>query len=75
MTWRHDKVLGDLRRILARAGGRQAPYALRKRRTAECGAIAVDPCAIEWRPTNKVHRRKLNWMRFDQAMRGSGRPV
>ena len=33
------------------------------------GTLLVSKGAVEWRPTNKVYRRKLNWTRFDQAMR------
>jgi hypothetical protein len=39
------------------------------------GTLLVSKGAIEWRPTNKVYRRKLNWTRFDQLMRESGRRV
>jgi hypothetical protein len=39
------------------------------------GTLLVSKGAIEWRPTNKVYRRRLNWARFDQAMRESGRRV
>ena len=39
------------------------------------GTLLVSKGAIEWRPTNKVYRRKLNWARFDQLMRESGRRV
>ncbi|HEY0503216.1 MAG TPA: hypothetical protein VGD42_06940 [Lysobacter sp.] len=39
------------------------------------GTLLVSKGAIEWRPTNKVYRRKLNWTRFDQLMREIGRPV
>ena len=39
------------------------------------GTLLVSKGAVEWRPTNKVYRRKLNWTRFDQAMRESGRRV
>src|SRR5687768_864064 len=39
------------------------------------GTLLVSKGAVEWRPTNKVYRRKLNWTRFDQAMRESGRKV
>ncbi|GAA5067614.1 hypothetical protein [Lysobacter panacisoli] len=39
------------------------------------GTLLVSKGAIEWRPTNKVYRRKLNWVRFDQLMRSTGRPV
>ena len=39
------------------------------------GTLLVSKGAIEWRPTNKVYRRKLNWVRFDQLMRTLGRPV
>ena len=39
------------------------------------GTLLVSKGAVEWRPTNKVYRRKLNWARFDQAMRESGRKV
>jgi len=39
------------------------------------GTLLVSKGAIEWRPTNKVYRRRLTWLRFDQAMRESGRRV
>lgn len=39
------------------------------------GTLLVSKGAIEWRPTNKVYRRKLNWTRFDQLMREIGRRV
>lgn len=39
------------------------------------GTLLVSKGAVEWRPTNKVYRRKLNWTRFDQLMRESGRKV
>lgn len=39
------------------------------------GTLLVSKGAVEWRPTNKVYRRKLNWTRFDQLMRESGRQV
>ncbi|MCA1714122.1 MAG: hypothetical protein LC715_03000, partial [Gammaproteobacteria bacterium] len=39
------------------------------------GTLLVSKGAIEWRPTNKVYRRKLSWTRFDQLMREAGRPV
>ena len=39
------------------------------------GTLLVSKGAVEWRPTNKVYRRRLNWARFDQAMRESGRRV
>ena len=39
------------------------------------GTLLVSKGAVEWRPTNKVYRRKLNWARFDQLMRESGRKV
>lgn len=39
------------------------------------GTLLVSKGAVEWRPTNKVYRRRLNWDRFDQLMRESGRRV
>lgn len=39
------------------------------------GTLLVSKGAVEWRPTNKVYRRRLNWDRFDQVMRASGRRV
>jgi hypothetical protein len=39
------------------------------------GTLLVSKGAIEWRPTNKVYRRKLKWDRFDQLMRDTGRRV
>jgi hypothetical protein len=39
------------------------------------GTLLVSKGAVEWRPTNKVYRRRLSWARFDQAMRESGRKV
>jgi len=39
------------------------------------GTLLVSKGAVEWRPTNKVYRRRLRWERFDQLMQASGRPV
>jgi hypothetical protein len=39
------------------------------------GTLLVSKGAVEWRPTNKVYRRKLNWTRFDQLLRETGRKV
>ncbi|TWH99737.1 hypothetical protein IP90_03045 [Luteimonas cucumeris] len=39
------------------------------------GTLLVSKGAVEWRPTNKVYRRRLRWDRFDQLMRESGRKV
>ena len=39
------------------------------------GTLLVSKGAIEWRPTNKVYRRRVNWDRFDQIMRDKGRQV
>jgi hypothetical protein len=39
------------------------------------GTLLVSKGAVEWRPTNKVYRRRLSWDRFDQVMRASGRRV
>ena len=39
------------------------------------GTLLVSKGAVEWRPTNKVYRRKLNWTRFDQLLREAGRKV
>lgn len=39
------------------------------------GTLLVSKGAVEWRPTNKVYRRRLGWERFDQLMRASGRRV
>lgn len=39
------------------------------------GTLLVSKGALEWRPTNKVYRRRLRWDRFDQLMRESGRQV
>ncbi len=39
------------------------------------GTLLVSKGAVEWRPTNKVYRRRLGWGRFDQLMRESGRRV
>lgn len=39
------------------------------------GTLLVSKGAVEWRPTNKVYRRRLKWDRFDQVMRASGRRV
>ena len=42
---------------------------------ARFGTLLVSKGAVEWRPTNKVYRRKLSWSKFDQLMRTIGRPV
>jgi hypothetical protein len=39
------------------------------------GTLLVSKGAVEWRPTNKVYRRRMRWDRFDALMRQSGRPV
>ena len=39
------------------------------------GTLLVSKGAVEWRPTNKVYRRRVNWDRFDQIMRDKGRQV
>jgi hypothetical protein len=39
------------------------------------GTLLVSKGAIEWRPTNKVYKRRLRWGKFDEVMRASGRPV
>lgn len=39
------------------------------------GTLLVSKGAVEWRPTNKVYRRRLSWDRFDQLMRESGLKV
>jgi hypothetical protein len=39
------------------------------------GTLLVSKGAVEWRPTNKVYRRRMRWDRFDALMRESGRPV
>ena len=39
------------------------------------GTLLVSKGAVEWRPTNKVYRRRLSWDRFDQLMRATGRRV
>jgi hypothetical protein len=39
------------------------------------GTLLVSKGAVEWRPTNKVYRQRLDWERFDQVMRESGRKV
>ncbi len=39
------------------------------------GTLLVSKGAVEWRPSNKVYRRRLRWTRFDQLMREAGRRV
>ena len=39
------------------------------------GTLLVSKGAVEWRPTNKVYRRRMRWDRFDVLMRESGRRV
>ncbi len=39
------------------------------------GTLLVSKGAVEWRPTNKVYRRRMRWDRFDALMRESGRRV
>jgi hypothetical protein len=39
------------------------------------GTLLVSKGAVEWRPANKVYRRRLRWGRFDQLMREAGRRV
>lgn len=39
------------------------------------GTLLVSKGAVEWRPTNKVYRRRMRWDRFDAQMRESGRRV
>ena len=46
-----------------------------KRDGVRFGTLLVSKGAVEWRPTNKVYRRRLRWERFDQLMRESGRKV
>ena len=42
---------------------------------ARFGTLLVSKGAVEWRPTNKVYRRRMRWDRFDTLMRESGRRV
>lgn len=39
------------------------------------GTLLVSKGAVEWRPTNKVYRRRMRWDRFDALMRESERRV
>ena len=39
------------------------------------GTLLVSKGAVEWRPTNKVYRRKISWDKFDQLMREIGNRV
>ena len=39
------------------------------------GTLLVSKGAVEWRPTNKVYRRRMCWDRLDALMRESGRRV
>ena len=39
------------------------------------GTLLISKGAVEWRPTNKVYRRKISWDKFDQLMRQSGNRV
>ncbi len=39
------------------------------------GTLLVSKGAVEWRPANKVYKRRLRWEQFDQLMQESGRRV
>jgi hypothetical protein len=39
------------------------------------GTLLISKGAVEWRPTNKVYRRKISWDKFDQLMREIGNRV
>ena len=39
------------------------------------GTLLVSKGAIEWRPTNKVYRRKLSWSKFDQLIDDELQPM
>jgi hypothetical protein len=58
-----------------RALGREDIEFVVKRDGVRFGTLLVSKGAVEWRPTNKVYRRRLRWERFDQLMRESGRKV
>ena len=50
-------------------------WAMEMRASKEVVELLVSKGAVEWRPTNKVYRRRLRWSRFDQVMREAGRRV
>ena len=58
-----------------RALGREDIEFVVKRDGVRFGTLLVSKGAVEWRPTNKVYRRRLRCERFDQLMRESGRKV
>ncbi|MGA8278102.1 MAG: hypothetical protein WB784_07910 [Rhodanobacteraceae bacterium] len=62
-------------RVPERALGREDIEFVVKKDGVRFGTLLVSKGAVEWRPTNKVYRRRLSWDRFDQLMCASGRQV
>ena len=55
--------------------GREAVEFVVEKDGVRFGTLLVSKGAVEWRPTNKVYRRRMRWDRFDALMRESGRRV
>ncbi|HKE49177.1 MAG TPA: hypothetical protein VKB52_14025 [Rhodanobacteraceae bacterium] len=54
--------------------GREDIVFIVKKDDRRFGTLLISKGAVEWRPTNKVYRRKVSWDKFDQIMRESGSP-
>ena len=54
--------------------GREDIVFIVKKDDRRFGTLLISKGALEWRPTNKVYRRKVSWDKFDQIMRESGSP-
>ena len=73
--WINDLVPGSAHQAMLAVGVIEVVAGITVAVAPRFGTLLVSKGAVEWRPTNKVYRRKLNWTRFDQAMRESGRKV
>ena len=66
------KVTFDLPR---RELGREDIVFVVQKEDKRFGTLLISKGAVEWRPTNKVYRRKISWDKFDQLMRAIGNRV
>jgi hypothetical protein len=55
--------------------GREDIVFIIKKDDRRFGTLLISKGAVEWRPTNKVYRRKISWDKFDQLMREIGNRV